>query len=492
MRHPYRSFKIVWTLGPASNSLENLLKIIEAGMDVARINFSHGDHKQHKENIALVREASKRLNIPVGILADLQGPKIRVGKLKAPIQLDKGKKLYFRGIDAQAARVLADGSEAFPVEVSYPRLVEDLIPNSLMLLDDGLIRLKVIEKIPSKNLLLAEVEAGNVLFDNKGVNFQGARLSASGITEKDWEDIQFGLEHDVDFFALSFVRTAREIRYLKSYLADKKSGIMVIAKIEKAEALQELEDIIKASDGIMVARGDLGVEIGNENVPVWQKKIINMSHQYARPVITATQMLTSMVENPTPTRAEASDISNAVFDGTDALMLSNESSVGKYPIEAVSTMANIVEAAETYMRQTANPNDLIEGTLEDAVPISAAIESAAVVLATNLKAKCLACLTRSGQSARLLAKHRPSMPIFAFVENQKVQKQLCLSWGIFVVPWREMQQQDYTIFDELMEELKRIGQVKKSDIAILTAGIPTSRLVGTANTVVVRQFRSLM
>jgi pyruvate kinase len=469
--------------------LDTLLRLIEAGMDVARINFSHGDHIKHRESIALVREASKKLGIPVGILADLQGPKIRIGKLLAPIALEKGKKLYFRGIDPTAPRVPADGSRDFPIEVSYPRLAYDLMPSSIMLLDDGIIRLKVVEKFPLENLLVAEVESGNHLFDNKGVNFQGAKLSASGITEKDWEDIQFGIENEVDFFALSFVRSAREIRYLKSYLEDKKCGIHVIAKIEKAEALQELDEIVKASDAIMVARGDLGVEIGNENVPVWQKKIIRVAHAHARPVITATQMLTSMVENQTPTRAEASDISNAVFDGSDALMLSNESSVGKYPVEAVDTMSNIIVAAENYIRFEEKSNRMLEQTYDSGAGVSAAIETAAVVLATNLKAKCLACLTRSGQSARLLAKHRPSMPIFAFVENAKVQKQLCLSWGISVVPWKEMPQQDYTIFDELLEELKRLGQVRKGDMAIMTAGIPTSRQTGSANTVVVRQYR---
>jgi pyruvate kinase len=375
VRHPTRRSKIVCTLGPATASLEAIEQLIEAGMDVARINFSHGDHSKHLIAISTVREASKKMGIPVGILADLQGPKIRIGKLKAPIELEKKKALFFRGIAPESPRTLADGTREFPIEVSYPRLSHDLSSSSLMLLDDGQVRLKVLQTFPDANLVLTEVESGNMLFDNKGVNFQGARLTASGITEKDWGDIQFGLENDVDFFALSFVRSAREIRYLKSYIEQKKQGIQVIAKIEKSEALEELEEIIRASDAVMVARGDLGVEIGNENVPVWQKKIIRTAHRYAKPVITATQMLNSMVENPTPTRAEASDISNAVFDGSDALMLSNESSVGKYPIESVRTMSEIIVAAENYIRIEDNAENFLDEKIQNATPISQAIET---------------------------------------------------------------------------------------------------------------------
>lgn len=495
MRQPGRRSKIVCTLGPSVNGLEAVLQLIEAGMDVARLNFSHGTHEAHLQSIRWIREASHKLQIPVAVLADIQGPKIRTSRIipdapNAPkiIPLSAGKKLFFTGIDP--GKILdGNGSRALPIAITYTRLCSDLKVGDTLLVEDGLIRLQVTQSWPDENVLEAEVEFGKALGENKGVNMPGARLSALGITEKDWDDILFATENDVDFIALSFVRSAREIRNLKGFLEKKKLGTHVIAKIEKPEAIENIDEILFHADGIMVARGDLGVEIGNEQVPIVQKKLIQKARSVGKPVITATQMLMSMVDNPSPSRAEASDVANAVLDGSDALMLSNETATGKYPLESVRTMAQIIMGAETLGAQEYTSR-LLKELVKAAprIPISEAIEAAATELAKSLQARCLACLTRSGQAARLLSKFRPNIPIYAFAENEKVRNQLSLSWGVSVVAWEEVQLQDYTIFDDLMSALGRMGLLKNGDLAVLSAGIPTSAQVGTTNTVVVKVY----
>lgn len=496
MRQPLRRSKIVCTLGPSVSSAEAILKLIEKGMDVARINFSHGTHESHAQVIGWVREASKKLNIPVAILGDLQGPKIRTGKYlpevavlennKPVFPIKAGQLIWFTGVEIGDIRP-AKGTEESPITISYPRLAQDLRVGDALLVDDGLIRMTVAKTDPVRNLLQAEVLNGNSLGENKGVNFPGARLSTLGITEKDWADILFALKQDVDFLALSFVRTAREIRNLRGFLDQKKSGAHIIAKIEMGEAIENFDDILHYVDAVMVARGDLGVEIGNENVPMVQKDLIARCRRAGKPVITATQMLMSMVENPSPSRAEASDVANAVLDGSDALMLSNETASGKYPFEAVETMSVIIQGAEKFApQQNRSPWGLIG---ETTVPgVSEAIEAAATTLATAIRARCLACLTRSGQAARQLAKYRPKLPIYAFAENPKTRAQLCLCWGVSVIPWREVSHQDYTIFDDLLHELARLNLVQNDDHAVMTAGIPTSFQVGTTNTIVVKRY----
>jgi pyruvate kinase len=495
MRQPARRSKIVCTLGPSVASADAILKLIEKGMDVARINFSHGTHETHGQVIRWVREASEKLNIPVAILGDLQGPKIRTGKYlpevsiiensKPVLPLKEGQKLWFTGIEIRDVKP-GDGSEAKPITISYPRLAQDLRPGDTLLFDDGLIRMSVLLNDPARNLLQAQVINGRVLGENKGVNMPGARLSTLGITEKDWEDILFAIKQDVDFLALSFVRSAREIRNLRGFLDQKKAGVHVIAKIEMAEAIENFDDILNHVDGVMVARGDLGVEIGNENVPMVQKDLIARCRRAGKPVITATQMLMSMVENPSPSRAEASDVANAVLDGSDALMLSNETASGRYPFEAVETMSVIIQGAERLNPAVRQP---WSRSGETEVPgVSEAIEAAATLLATSIRARCLACLTRSGQAARQLAKYRPRLPIYAFAENPKTRAQLCLCWGVSVIPWREVKLQDYTIFEDLLKELGRLQLVRDDDYAVMTAGIPTSFQVGTTNTVVVKRY----
>ncbi len=495
MRQPGRRSKIVCTLGPGVNSLEAIVQLIQSGMDVARLNFSHGTHEQHAQSIKWIREASQKMQIPVAILGDLQGPKIRTGILdvttvegeKRVLPLSVGQEIYFRGVEVGQI-IPGNGSATKPLTISYPRLAADLRPGDTLLCDDGLIRLKVKDCKADQNLLVAVVEFGRNLGENKGVNMPGSKLSALGITEKDWDDIQFATKADVDFLALSFVRSAREIRNLKGFLEKKKLNIHVIAKIEKAEAIENIDEILFYSDGIMVARGDLGVEIGNEHVPIEQKKLIRKARSAGKPVITATQMLMSMVDNPSPTRAEASDVANAVLDGSDALMLSNETATGSFPFESVRTMAQIIIGAETLVAQDYIQKSQSPVAAGKRMPISEAIEAAATSLASQLQARCLACLTRSGQAARLLAKYRPQIPIYAFAETEKVRNQLSLSWGISVIAWKEMVLQDYTIFDDLINALGRMGLIKDGELAVMSAGIPTSLEKGTTNTVVVKSY----
>ncbi|MEI7441158.1 MAG: pyruvate kinase [bacterium] len=474
-----RKSKIVATMGPAIKSYEMLRELLEKGVDVMRLNFSHGDHKAHKQNIEWIRKASAELQREIAILADLQGPKIRTGIIPEMIILKKGQDIYFTGSNDR--QIEGDGTKEKPVSISYPRLAHELRVGDALLIEDGLTRMEIEAIYPAKNLVHAKVIFGETLSSRKGVNIPSAKLTASAITEKDWEDILFCIGEKVDFFALSFVRSAQEVKNLKSLLASKSAEIQVIAKIEKPEALENLEEIVAASDALMIARGDLGVEIGNEKVPFVQKKLIKMARTMGKPVITATQMLMSMVTQPTPSRAEASDVANAVFDGSDALMLSNETASGSFPLKAVETMDTIIRASESSEFE-------MNYNLDPTVEAKAPLEAAAVLLSKKIQAKALGCLTRSGHTARNLSRLNPQAPIFAFVENPVVRRQLALSRGVFVIPWKEVQSQDYTIFDSLANELGRLGVLKKNDVAVFTAGIPTSRESGTSNTVALRKF----
>jgi len=485
MRRPNRKSKIVCTIGPAVHSESAISAMINAGMDVARINFSHGKKEDHKKTIDWIRTASEKLGITVGILADIQGPKIRTGIIlgkdgkEGILELKKNTSYYFVGVDGMSKKP-GDGTKEKPINVSYPSLCKDLKEGDAILCDDGLIKFEV-----SKNhgdYLEAKLAFGIEISSNKGVNMPSAKLTTLGVTEKDWGDIQYCVEQNVDFIALSFVRTAKEVKNIRIFLEQKKSPTHLVAKIEKAEAIQNLDEIMDYVDALMVARGDLGVEIGNENVPTAQKKIITMARNKGKPVITATQMLMSMVSNPAPSRAEASDIANAIWDGTDAVMLSNETATGDYPIESIEAMSKIIQSAESW--HGARENSELE---QEEVSVIEAIDAAAVNLSTNLVATCMACLTRSGQSARLLAKFRPASPIFAFAENAMVRSQLSLSWGVYVVPWKEVIAQDYTVFDDMRDELQRISVLDTNAFCVMTAGIPTSMQVGTTNTIVVRK-----
>jgi pyruvate kinase len=409
-----RKVKIVCTMGPSTTGVERLVELLRAGMDVARLNFSHGDHEAHRQMFRDIRAAAERVGRPIAILADLSGPKIRIDKLQnGAVVLEKGKRLTL------TTTTLLGTAER--ISHSYAPLARDVRPGDPILLDDGLLQLKV-EKIEGDDVTCVVVDGGT-LKDKKGMNLPGSRLSTPALTEKDKADIVFGRELGVDYFALSFVRRPEDMTEAKLLAG----SIPVIAKIEKPEAVLRLEEILDASDGVMVARGDLGVEAGHEKVPVIQKRILRAVMPRAIPAITATQMLESMVKNPRPTRAEVSDVANAVLDGTDAVMLSAETSVGDYPVEAVRTLAAVIEDVEHSSFST----DAIAGRERvKAKSFSHAIADAAVEAAKQLSLAALAVYSESGASAALVSAHRPTSTIVCFSRNAAVLNKLALYWGV--------------------------------------------------------------
>jgi len=426
-----RKTKIVATIGPASSSPEMVERLINAGVDVMRLNLSHGTREAHKEKVAVIREVSARLARPVAILLDLQGPKIRVGKLEGgSVELEDGATLTLtpEEIAGNAARITT----------TYKELYRDIGPGDRILIDDGLIEVKVVE-VRGKEVDCVVVYGGT-LSSHKGFNLPDVKVSAPALTKKDIEDLEFGVECDVDYIALSFVRKASDVSELKGMLSHKLEGkgkeIPVIAKIEKAEAIGGLEAIIEASDGVMIARGDLGVELSAEQVPVLQKKIISMANEAGKVVITATQMLESMIKSPRPTRAEASDVANAVFDGTDALMLSGETAVGRYPVRAVEIMARIASQAEQAalaQKYMLRRRDHEEGSFTQAVAF------AANAACTEVGAKAIVVFSESGDTARVMSKIRPVSPIIAFTPRERSWHRLSLVWGVrpFLIEYGE-------------------------------------------------------
>src|SRR5687768_14420030 len=431
-----RKVKIVATIGPASQSEEILEKLIRAGMNVARMNFSHGTHAQHAERIALIRKVTEKLGVPVGILQDLQGPKIRVGALTKIIQLSEGETVILHATDTVPPD---DGGTKIPVD--FRQLFDSVRTSDRLLLDDGRLTLEVVSVNKERNALTAKVIIGGALTSHKGINLPGVRLRIAGYTEKDGADLAFGLSQDVDAVAISFVRTAedvKKVRYAMERLSNAKHLPLLIAKLEKPEALDNLDSILEHVDGVMVARGDLGVELPPERVPVFQKYIIRTANARAKLVITATQMLESMIMSPLPTRAEASDVANAVFDGTDAVMLSAETAIGHDPELVVRTMARIVETAEAHADYLAWGGRL--GRLQRAselpehLDVTAAVTHAAWQVACELGADAVLCLTRSGLTARAMARFRPTCPLVGFSPAEDVVRQLALSWGVLPLP----------------------------------------------------------
>ena len=459
---PRRRTKIVCTLGPASSSREAIRALISAGMDVARLNFSHGSHDDHKRLIGLVREESAAADRVVPILQDLQGPKIRIGEMKnGGALLHKGQSLCL------TAEPVEYGTRKW-VHVSYPPLASAVEIGGRILMDDGNIELRVVEVDGAE--VKTEVVVGGVLRSRKGVNLPQIRSSSPSLTEKDRIDLQFGLEHDVDFIGLSFVRSAEDVRELISKVRESGKSVGVIAKIEKPEAVEDFENILACSDAIMVARGDLGIEIPMQEVPIVQKRLIRQCLQAATPCITATQMLESMMENPRPTRAEASDVANAVLDGSDALMLSGETAAGKYPVRAVEVMDEIIRTVEGHRRGLGGQEAASDGTAFGE-RVTQAISFTAVRLAEDVDAKALCCLTHSGATARAIARHRPEMPIYAFTDNTRIVRRLALLWGTeaFAIPF-----QSYTEdgISAVHLGLLRRGLAGPGDRIVITAGLP--------------------
>jgi pyruvate kinase len=419
-----RRTKIICTIGPATSSVEQLEQLIIAGMNVARLNFSHGKHEEHGLVIERVRAISARLNIPVAILQDLQGPKIRVGSLQdgGPVTLVDGAHLTITTRDILGT--------AQTISTTYKALPQDVKVGDRILLDDGLLELRVVSF--NETDVECVIVHGGHLGEHKGINLPGVVVSAPALTEKDRDDLRFGVAHDVDYVALSFVRTPQDVLDAKAYLQqvqeelkdkDEHSPIPLIAKIEKPEAVEHLDAILAVVDGAMVARGDLGVEMALEKVPLIQKRIIARCNALGLPVITATQMLESMVTNPRPTRAEVNDVANAVIDQTDAVMLSAETSVGAYPIESVKVMVRIAQEIESSKRVTQQPQ-------RDQISKAQAVSDAARALAEETSVKAIVVLTRSGLSAQLISKDRPRTPIFAYTPSMQVYRRLPLWWGV--------------------------------------------------------------
>ncbi|MBI5643278.1 MAG: pyruvate kinase [Deltaproteobacteria bacterium] len=415
--HDKRKTKIVATIGPSSSSPDVIENLLLAGVNVFRLNLSHGKLDTHSEAVSRIRAASRRLALPVSILMDLQGPKIRVGKLKAPVELKRGQKIT---ISAEEP----DGDEKI-LSTTYKDLYRDVKPGDRILLDDGIIEARVLGV--TGLMVECEVVYGGLLKENKGMNLPGVNVSAPSLSQKDIEDIKFGVSHGVDYIALSFVRKASDIVELKERLKEQGADIPVIAKIEKAEAVANLDAIFEEADGIMIARGDLGVELAAEEVPVLQKKLISKANEAGKLVITATQMLESMIENPRPTRAEASDVANAVFDGTDALMLSGETAVGKYPIKAVEMMVKIArEAEEAALAQ----KHLLRRKKPVAGSFAQAVAFAANAASNEVNSKAIVVFTQTGETARLLSKLRPTTRIIAFTPLETTWRRLALVWGV--------------------------------------------------------------
>ncbi|WP_029115603.1 pyruvate kinase [Mycobacterium sp. URHB0044] len=458
-----RRGKIVCTLGPATSTDETVKALVEAGMDVARLNFSHGDYTDHESNYKLVRAASDTTGRAVGIMADLQGPKIRLGRFV------DGPTVWAAG---ETVRITIDDFEGTHDRVSttYKRLAQDATPGDRVLVDDGNIGL-VVEHIDGNDVVCSVTEGGKVS-NNKGMSLPGMNVSAPALSEKDIEDLEFALRLGVDLVALSFVRSPSDIELVHDIMDRVGRRVPVIAKLEKPEAIDNLEAIVLAFDAIMVARGDLGVELPLEEVPLVQKRAIQMARENAKPVIVATQMLESMIENSRPTRAEASDVANAVLDGADAVMLSGETSVGKFPLEAVRTMARIVTAVEE--NSTAAPPLTHVPRTKRGV-----ISYAARDIGERLDAKALVAFTQSGDTVKRLARLHTPLPLLAFTPLPEVRSQLALTWGTetFIVP--HMETTDGMI-RQVDESLLALGRYKRGDLVVIVAGAPPGT-VGSTN-----------
>lgn len=479
--HPPRKVKIVCTLGPSSQTVEQLEKLMLTGMDIARLNFSHGSHEFHANLIRNIREASRRTGKHVAIMQDLQGPKLRAGKLKpGGLELKEGDKLVLFP-EGSECRTAKEGQTELPISAEIAMAVsQDVKVGARILFDDGKLETRVTYvKAPEIHV---DVVVGGKLTDNKGMNLPGTPLTLSCLTDKDIEDLKFGLEQKVDAVALSFVRDAADIEDLRQKIKKfSNHDPLIVAKIEREEAIECMDRIIEVTDGLLVARGDMAVEIGAERVPTVQKKLIYACNEMGVPVITATQMLESMIGSPTPTRAEASDVANAVFDGTDAVMLSGETASGKYPLEAVETMSRVITESERSPELFARTQQIIPqpGSVVESVEFSAS------KIASHLNASLLACITHSGVAARALAKYRPQTKIVAITERPEILRRLAFTWGVRGVAIDKLVATD-DIFSMVERVLLEHKLAEKEETVVITAGIPTLRR-GTTNMIKVHK-----
>jgi pyruvate kinase len=463
--HHSRKAKIVATIGPASRGADVLERLVEAGVDVARLNFSHGTHEEHAVVVRTLRACAERVGRPIAILQDLAGPKVRIGMIAAGnVILQPGSSFVMTARDVQG--------DAGRVSVTYPELPAQVRAKDTILLGDGAIELEVEETTADE--ILCRVVVGGALSSHKGVNLPTRSIGLPSLTEKDWTDLAFGIELGVDFVALSFVRSAADVRSARRFLEERGARIPLIAKIEKHEALDCIDAILDSVDGIMVARGDLGVEIPLERVPLVQKMLIAKANRAGKPVITATQMLRSMVDNPRPTRAEVTDVANAVLDGTDAVMLSEETAAGSYPREAVATMAKIIESAEAgfphehWIARVRAPGSL---EIDDAVAL------AACELAEEVGAEAIVSCTRSGATARLVAKYRPRTPLIAATPDPSVFRHLALVWGVIPLHVPRTECDVESIIAGALDSVNRAELAGSGETVVVTAGVTSTSML---------------
>lgn len=475
-RRPVRRAKIVCTIGPASCEPAVFREIAAAGMDAVRVNFSHSSHEMAADICTLARAAAEEIGRPLAVLFDLQGPKIRVGDLARPMEIREGARYAFLppGQDIEPGEEDALGGE--PIPTTYAGLADDLSPGDRLLLDDGFLGLRVVSV--ADGCVLAEALNGGTLLPHKGINLPGIEVGAPSLTEKDREDVRFANGQDVDFLALSFVRRPEEVERLRE-VAD--PGLLIIAKIEKEKAVRALPEIMERADGAMVARGDLGVELPYEEVPIVQKRTLRLGQELARTTVTATQMLESMIGSPRPTRAEVSDVANALLDGTDAVMLSAETATGLYPVEAVRTMDRIIRRIEGERCFLPHPFDYApsEGLPAVRHTVSGAIAGAAVEAIDRLGCPFLVTFTRSGYTARVVSAHRPPVPILAITDQRRTYNQLALAWGVTPVLF-EGDVTYETLLAVAREKAKIIGLGQPGEKFVVTAGIPF-HVTGTTN-----------
>jgi pyruvate kinase len=459
-----RRTKIVATIGPATDSPERVREMIAAGVDVVRLNFSHGSHSDHAAYIGRVREAAREAGRPVALLQDLQGPKIRTGPLKndQPVTLEDGQRLVIT-----TEQVMGDATR---ISTNYPRLAQDVAPGDRIMLSDGLIETRVVET--SGTEVTCIVIHGNELRPRQGINLPGVRISSPSVTPKDLEDLAFGVAQGVDYVAISFVRQAADVLRVREAIREQGAEVPVIAKLEKAEAIEALDAILEVADGIMVARGDMGVEMSPERVPVLQKEIIRAANCAGVPVITATQMLESMIDAAQPTRAEVSDVANAILDGSDAVMLSGETAIGKYPIRTIRMMARIAESVED--RGVAHQKELQEYLFDELMSVPQGIAAAVSALTRTLPMAAVCVVTRSGSTARLVSRYRPHLPILAFTPLESTYQRLSLLWGVTPLKTEFAHTED-EYYHMVESVVLRQGYAQAGDKVVITGGHPITQ-----------------
>ena len=460
MARPAKRTKIVATIGPASESEETLRRLIEAGMDVIRLNFSHRSAEQAKPLVARIRKVADELGVFVGILGDLRGPRIRVGEMQdGAVQLDQGQKIVLTPNPVIGT--------AEKIGVSFRGLANDVAHGTIVLLDDGNIELQVVDRLVAGEVL-CEVLRGGELKSNKGVNLKNRLISLPSLTTKDYQDLDFAVSQELDFLALSFVQSAADVRFLKQTLAERGASIPVIAKIERQNALEDIENIVKECFGVMVARGDLALEMSFEDVPIAQKRIISVCRQAGVPVITATQMLESMTAFHKPTRAEAADVANAILDGTDAVMLSGESAVGKFPVEVVATMATIAARAELAWMRGELPSSV---ELRPVADLDGAVGQATAMIASSVSARAIVAATTSGTTVRRVSCHRPKMPVIALCSSPETCRRMSLLWGVEPVLVPPISGTAHLVKSSA-EAAVKVLQAQPDDVLTIVAGTP--------------------